>query len=211
MPQVQESENCPDLSQIPANVTHKEDLPNSNYALIGFAPWISGGCSQLFLKAVSTDTSTVRAFVFYTPDPAAHIPARTHASWAGVSFKNLDFPIYAIQGLDGVRLMGKVAEYSGNMSDAWEAHDLASYYNATDYARVFMEVDTGNWSYLVFSDLKNLLNYTRTKKSTPGTLVVLVDCPRSTHTHRWPDIAKHALASISTPATTSSSGCQWPS
>lgn len=40
--------------------------------------------------------------------------------------------------------MGKVAEYSGNMSDAWEAHNLTSYYNATDYARVFMEIDTGN-------------------------------------------------------------------
>lgn len=144
VPQVEETARCPDLSQIPANVTHKDDLPNANYALIGFAPWISGSCSQLFLKAVSTDTSTVRAFIFFTPDPNVDIPPRGHTSWAGVSFKNLDFPIYAIQGLEGVRLMGKVAEYSGNMSDAWEAHDLTSYYNATDYARVFMEVDTGN-------------------------------------------------------------------
>lgn len=144
VPRVEETERCPDLSQIPANVTHKDDLPNANYALIGFAPWISGGCSQLFLNAVSTDTSIIRAFIFFTPDPDTDIPSRNHALWTGVSFKNIDFPIYAIQGLDGVRLMGKVAEYSGNMSDAWEARDLTSYYNATDYARVFMEVDTGN-------------------------------------------------------------------
>lgn len=146
VPEVEETERCPDLSQIPSNVTHKDDLPNANYALIGFAPWISGGCSQLFLKAVSTDTSIVRAFVFFTPDPDVGIPPRTHSSWAGVSFKNLDFPIYAIQGIKGIQLMGKVAEYSGNMSDAWEARDLTSYYNNMDYARVFLEVDTGNLS-----------------------------------------------------------------
>lgn len=144
MPRVAETARCPDLSQIPSNVTHKDDLPNANYALIGFAPWISGSCSQLFLKAVSADTSIVRAFIFFTPEQNISVPPRSHSAWSGVSFKNLDFPVYAIQGLDGVRLMGKVAEYSGNMSDAWEAHDLTSYYNATDYARVFMEIDTGN-------------------------------------------------------------------
>lgn len=68
--------------------------------------------------------------------------------WAGVSYKNIDFPIYAIRGHDGYPLMDKVAEYSGNMSDAWEARNLANYYNSSDYARVYMEVDTGNLALL---------------------------------------------------------------
>lgn len=99
----------------------------------------------MFLKAAGAETSTVRGFVFFTLDPEAHIPSRGDEMWSGVSYRNLDFPIYAIRGFDGIRLMNKVAEYSGNMSDAWDAHNLTHYYNSTDYARVYMEVNTGNW------------------------------------------------------------------
>lgn len=147
VPAVNETELCNDLSILPANVTHKDDLPNANYDLIGFAPWISGNCSQLFLKAAGAETSTVRGFVFFTLDPDARIPSKNDPMWSGVSFRSLDFPVYAIRGHDGIKLMAKVAEYSGNMSDAWQAHNLTRYYNATDYARVYMEVDTGNLAF----------------------------------------------------------------
>ncbi|RPB14185.1 hypothetical protein P167DRAFT_484981, partial [Morchella conica CCBAS932] len=143
VPSVNETTLCPDLSMLPANVTHKDDLPNANYDLIGFAPWISGNCSELFLKAARQETSSVKGFVFFTTSENDPIPSRSDPMWAGISYKNIDFPIYAIRGHDGYPLMDKVAEYSGNMSDAWEARNLTNYYNSSDYARVYMEVDTG--------------------------------------------------------------------
>ncbi|RPB04458.1 Nop-domain-containing protein [Choiromyces venosus 120613-1] len=143
VPMVNETVSCHDLSAVPANVTHKDDLPNAIYDLIALAPWISRGCSAGFLKAAQPDASLVKAFIFYLDDRTATLPGANDPFWDGVPFNRFEFPIYAITGADGIPLLDKVAEYSGNMSEVWEVKNLTSYYDSKDFARVYMEVDTG--------------------------------------------------------------------
>ncbi|KAG0138175.1 hypothetical protein HOY82DRAFT_535093 [Tuber indicum] len=144
VPMVNETTTCHGLSSVPTNVTHKDDLPDAIYDLIAFAPWMSRDCSTRFLKAAQVDASVVKGFIFYLDDRAAKIPEVKDPYWHGVPFDNFEFPIYAIPGRDGIPLLDKIAEYSGNMSEVWEAQNLTSYYDPKDFARVYMEVDTGH-------------------------------------------------------------------
>jgi nucleolar protein 58 len=143
VPVVNQTASCQDLSSIPANVTHKDDLPDAVYDLIAFAPWLSKNCSTHFLKAAQVDNTVVKAFIFFLNDRKMKIPEKNDAFWDGVPFNRFEFPVYAIPGDRGIPLLKKLSEYSGNMSEVWEVKNLTSYYNPADYARVYMEVDTG--------------------------------------------------------------------
>ncbi|CUS12045.1 unnamed protein product [Tuber aestivum] len=144
VPMVNETAACHGISSVPANVTHKDDLPDAIYDLIALAPWVTRNCSTRYLKAAQVDASVVKGFIFYLDDRAAKIPEAKDPYWDGVPYDSFEFPIYAIPGGDGIPLLEKVAEYSGNMSEVWEARNLTSYYDPRDFARVYMEVDTGH-------------------------------------------------------------------
>lgn len=201
--------SCQDLSSIPANATHKDDLPDAVYDLVAFAPWLSKECSTLFLKAAQVDSTVVKAFIFFLNDRKMKIPDASDAFWNGVPFHHFEFPIYAISGDYGVPLLEKVSEYSGNMSEVWEVKNLTSYYDPMDYARVYMEVDTGMRSFPCDSECS--LSYFRTTEPATRALVIPVDSFGSIVGHSWIDIIEHAFASVSIPTEASSPGCKWPS
>ncbi|KAL7269218.1 Nucleolar protein 58 [Rhizina undulata] len=134
---------CNHSPALPTNVTRRRNLPNSNFDLIALAPWISVNCSTTYLKAVDEENVAIKGFIFYAKDPQAAMPSSENVYWKGVLYKEFDFPVYAIDALEGLPLINKVVEYSGNLSEIWEKNDLTLYYDSRDYARVFVQVDTG--------------------------------------------------------------------
>ena len=52
------------------------------------------------------------------------------------------FPIYAIPGASGVKLLNASAQYSGNMTGVPHGQLLTEYYPSTDYVRLYVNIDT---------------------------------------------------------------------
>lgn len=132
---------------VPQNATQIDDLPALHFDLIGYAPWVNGACSLKYLDSAATDRGNTRAMIFYTMtngNTSAAMPSIDDPMWK-IELHHYQFPIYAINGIDGEPLMNKIALYSGNMTDVWDSPGLAKIYDIGDYARVYIKVDTGMW------------------------------------------------------------------
>lgn len=144
VPAIDHSDPCYH-GHVPENATQLDDLPPLNFNLIGYAPWVSKYCSRRFLDSAAADRGNTRAVVFYTitnGNKSAVMPKRDDPMW-GIGSHDYQFPIYAINGVDGEPLMEKIAKYSRNITDIWDSPGLKDKYDIGDYARVFIEVDTG--------------------------------------------------------------------
>jgi len=144
VPSIDHSDSCYH-GHVPENATQFDDLPRLNYDLIGYAPWISKSCSQRFLDSAAADKGNTRAVVFYTVTSGnqfAVMPTHEDPMW-DIGPHSYQFPIYAINGVDGEPLMEKIAKYSRNITDIWDSPGLRDTYDIGDYARVYIEVDTG--------------------------------------------------------------------
>ncbi|KAF8458044.1 hypothetical protein BGX38DRAFT_1155299 [Terfezia claveryi] len=131
--------------RVPENATQLDDLPPLNFDVIGYAPWVSKSCSRRFLDSAAADKGNTRAMVFYTVTngkKSAVMPTHEDPMW-DIGPHDYQFPIYAINGVDGEPLMEKVAKYSRNITDIWDSPSLKDTYDIGDYARVYIEVDTG--------------------------------------------------------------------
>lgn len=132
---------------VPQNATQLDDLPALHFDLIGYAPWVNGACSSKYLDSAATDIGNTRAMIFYTMtngNMSTIMPSVDDPMW-NIDLHHYQFPIYAINGIDGEPLMNKIALYSGNMTNVWDSPDLAKTYDTSDYARVYIKVDTGMW------------------------------------------------------------------
>jgi hypothetical protein len=106
---------------IPQNVTRRIDLPEYDHDIIGLVPWVNRDCTQAYLAASRRESA--RAVIFYQPNN--HDTNKPPSSNSGVWNlgdseqwkKDNDFPIYAIPGPSGSRLMHQLSEYSRESPD----------------------------------------------------------------------------------------------
>lgn len=144
VPSIDHEDECY-RGHVPENATHFSDLPALNYDLMGYAPWVSANCSQKYLASAAADKGNTRGVIFYTltnGNKSAVMPLKSDPMFH-LGNPNYPFPIYLINGVDGEPLMQKVATYSRNITDIWESPGLRELYDIDNYARVYIEVDTG--------------------------------------------------------------------
>ena len=151
VPDLAHDDPCHDTANayIPENVTRRANLPTTNYNLIAIAPWIDVDCTKSFFEAIKSDP--LRALVVYLPDTdSSSPPEASDSTWDlndGDSWRTKNhFPVYAISGVAGDRLMQQLSLYSGDLSRAPFSRNITSTYHPdpADYVRV--------WSELVIKD-----------------------------------------------------------
>lgn len=136
---------------IPRNVTRREQLPPTNYNLIAIAPWFSIDCTQAYLSSARLDP--IRAFVFYKPNNSSNKPQDAYSPvWNlednGAWKRQNKYPIFAISGREGQRMMEQLSLYSGDIGDIPHGEEIRELYgpNPKDYVRIWTELTLKNES-----------------------------------------------------------------
>lgn len=136
---------------LPKEVTRQANLPNTDFNIVGLAPWVSANCTKSFLTAAHFDP--IRAFIFYLPDNSADQPPPIDSVvWdmndGGAWKSESPFPVYAVPGLIGSQMMTQLSLYSGNLTMVPDGRELISKYqiDPRDYARVYTEIDVDSGS-----------------------------------------------------------------
>ncbi|KAI9805888.1 MAG: hypothetical protein M1825_000502 [Sarcosagium campestre] len=149
VPDLAPSDPCFNVSKqyVPLNTTRRSNLPIMDYDLIAVAPWISPNCTLSYLAAARQDPA--RAFIFYLTDHGeGELPLANKPQWGlddGGQWKsNNPYPVFAIPGSKGDDLMRNLAHYSGNLTDVDHGHDLASFFDPRDFARLYTVITTSN-------------------------------------------------------------------
>lgn len=134
---------------IPENVTRKSDLPPTSYNLIALAPWFSMDCTQAYFTATRFDS--IKAFIFYKPNNSSNKPQEVDSPvWNldddGLWKKANQYPVFAIPGIDGQKMMTQLSLYSGNLTDIPHGEDITELYgpNPSDYVRIWTELEMKN-------------------------------------------------------------------
>ncbi|ESZ99044.1 hypothetical protein SBOR_0578 [Sclerotinia borealis F-4128] len=147
VPDLDQKHTCYNISEqyVPSNVTRRANLPATDFTLIALAPWISIECTKGYLAAARQDP--VRAFIFYQPDNSTtQPPPISSEEWAledGGSWKTTNkYPVYAIPGSVGARMMREISLYSGNLTDVPYGHELSTFpgVDPRDYVRVYTQL-----------------------------------------------------------------------
>lgn len=163
VPDLDQQHECYNISKqyVPSNVTRQANLPATDFTLIALAPWISIECTKGYLAAAREDP--IRAFIFYPPDNSTDQPPPiSSAQWTledGGSWKTTNkYPVYAVPGSVGGRMMREISLYSGNLTDVPNGHELSTFpgVDPRDYVRVYtqLNVDHGTnlpnlWEFLL--------------------------------------------------------------
>lgn len=136
--------NAQQYDFIPRNVTHLDKLPPTNYNLVAIAPWFSIDCTIAYLNSARFDP--IRAFIFYKPNNSTDKPqGPDSAVWNlddGGSWKDSNFPIFAVPGLEGNRMMTQLGLYSGTVDQVPHGQQISQKYqpNEHDYVRIWTEL-----------------------------------------------------------------------
>ncbi|PNY26287.1 RING finger membrane protein [Tolypocladium capitatum] len=131
---------------IPRNVTRRQQLPHpTNFNLIAIAPWFSIECASAYLR--SAGHGPIRGFIFYKPNNSTNKPQEADSPvWNlddGGAWKRINrFPIYAVPGLEGQRLMTQLSLYSGTIDQIPHGHEISQLYGANpdDYVRIWTDL-----------------------------------------------------------------------
>ncbi|KAL2754979.1 hypothetical protein ACRALDRAFT_2089926, partial [Sodiomyces alcalophilus JCM 7366] len=130
---------------IPRNVTTQAELPPSNYNLIALAPWFNATCTQAYLAAARLDP--IRGFIFYRPNNSTREPQGVQSPiWDldgdGTWQTQNQFPIFAVSGNEGAKMMTQLSFYSGAPYSIPFADEIAQRYepNERDFIRVWTEL-----------------------------------------------------------------------
>ncbi|TQV96271.1 hypothetical protein V2A60_003305 [Cordyceps javanica] len=129
---------------IPHNVTRRAQLPPANYNLIALAPWFSIDCVQAYLASARLDP--IRGFVFYKPNNSTDKPqGADSAVWNlddGGAWKESRFPIFAIPGIEGQRMMNQLSLYSGTADTVPHGAEIMQRYGTSprDYVRIWTQL-----------------------------------------------------------------------
>ncbi|QUC19959.1 uncharacterized protein UV8b_04200 [Ustilaginoidea virens] len=127
---------------IPINVTRRKDLPPANLDLIAIAPWFSSDCTQAYLN--SALQAPVKAFLFYKPNNSTNKPQDGDSPvWnlgdGGAWRSNRHFPIFAVPGRDGQKIMTQLSLYSGAITQVPHGQEIKKLYNihSSAYLRIW--------------------------------------------------------------------------
>ncbi|KEZ42322.1 hypothetical protein SAPIO_CDS5485 [Scedosporium apiospermum] len=138
---------------LPRNVTRRSNLPPTNYKLVAIAPWFSKECTQAYLKAARYDP--VRAFIFYKPNNSTKKPQDVDEPiWdlddGGAWMQQNKFPIFAIPGREGNKLVDQLSQYSGSLQQVPFGEEIIDAFgpNPRDYVRI--------WTELTMKDTKSM-------------------------------------------------------
>lgn len=130
---------------IPRNVTRRKDLPPANFNLIAIAPWFSSDCTQAYLN--SALQGPVKAFIFYKPNNSTNKPQDGDSPvWnlgdGGAWRANHHFPIFAIPGLQGQKIITQLSLYSGSITQVPHGEEVQRLYNlhGTTYLRIWTKL-----------------------------------------------------------------------
>lgn len=140
---------------VPDKVTRKQNLPDvQGEKLVAMAPWLPNDpdCSAKYLAAAQADS--VKGFIFFLPGNSAMPPPPSNRNiWnlepdsGGSSSSKWQtsnpYPVFAIPGISGTKLLEASAAYSRNMSDVPYGSVLEEYYPSEDYVRLVVEIDMG--------------------------------------------------------------------
>jgi hypothetical protein len=155
VPDLSKDDDCYAISEayIPQNVTRQANLPPTDFTLIAIAPWISAECTLAYLSSALLDPT--RAFIFYPPNNSTAQPPSPAADFwdlqDGGDWKTAyQFPVYAIPGAIGHRLMHQLALYSGNMTSVPYGHQISEIPNIDprDYVRLYTQLSVSQVSTL---------------------------------------------------------------
>lgn len=106
-------------------------------------------CTQAYLSAARYDP--IRAFIFYKPNNSSNKPQEVDSpvwnldddgEWKTVN----QYPVFAVPGLDGQKMMNQLSLYSGNLSEIPHGEDITDLYgpNPADYVRIWTELEMKN-------------------------------------------------------------------
>ncbi|KAG5934092.1 hypothetical protein E4U53_000765 [Claviceps sorghi] len=130
---------------IPRNVTRRKDLPPANFNLIAIAPWFSSDCTQAYLNAALQ--VPVKAFIFYKPNNSTNKPQEGDSPvWnvgdGGAWRSNHHFPIFAIPGREGQKIIKQLSLYSGAITEVPHGKEIRQLYNIywTAYLRIWTKL-----------------------------------------------------------------------
>ncbi|POR36130.1 Putative RING finger membrane protein, partial [Tolypocladium paradoxum] len=163
IPQVTAVPSC-DAQQydfIPRNVTRRQQLPPGNFNVIAIAPWFSIECTLAYLR--SAGQGSIRGFIFYKPNNSTNKPQEVDSPvWnledGGAWRKNNRFPIFAVPGLEGHRLVTQLSLYSGTVNQVPHGEEISQLYgpNPNDYVRIWTDLTMSNptnipavWSFVL--------------------------------------------------------------
>ncbi len=117
----------------------------TNYNLVGLAPWINTECTKSFFASVKKDS--LRALLVYQPDgDTSQPPSVDDTVWEfddGDDWRATNhFPVYAVSGAAGDRMMQQLSLYSGDLSQVPFGANITAIYHPdpADYVRVWSEL-----------------------------------------------------------------------
>ncbi|EWC43534.1 hypothetical protein DRE_01421 [Drechslerella stenobrocha 248] len=151
VPDLDPDDPCDNPAIVPRNATRRENLPMDDLKLIAYAPLTTPHCCRQYMSSANNDY--VSAFIFYgvaSNYSNGTNPLRNEAF-------DVDYPVYYLDGSIGQPLMGKLSEYSGNMSELYNQASLeAAGYDLRDFARIYAVISTrgsnpmpGLWLFLL--------------------------------------------------------------
>ncbi|KND91170.1 putative RING finger membrane protein [Tolypocladium ophioglossoides CBS 100239] len=146
---------------IPRNVTRRQQLPAANFNVIAIAPWFSIECTLAYLR--SAGHGPIRGFIFYKPNNSTNKPQDVDSPvWnlddGGAWKRNNHFPVFAVPGIEGQRLMTQLSLYAGTVSQVPHGDEISQLYgpNPNDYVRIWTDLTMRNptnvpavWSFVL--------------------------------------------------------------
>jgi hypothetical protein len=148
LPELDPGSTCENeiFKYVPSNATSQVHLPmDAQFAFLAVAPWISSTCTSEFLYAARDDP--LRAFIFFLPDDSHDVPGANDPKWSlgdgGKWKKSNKFPVYAISGKDGGKVLRNMGLYSGNLTNVPFGHVLADEFPPSAYVRLAGSISMG--------------------------------------------------------------------
>lgn len=106
-------------------------------------------CTQAYLASARLDP--IRAFIFYKPNNSSNKPQDVNAPvWNlddGGDWKQANqFPVFAVPGLEGQKMMTQLSLYSGDVNEIPHGQEIFDLYgpNPKDYIRIWTELEMKN-------------------------------------------------------------------
>ncbi|KAK3393719.1 hypothetical protein B0H63DRAFT_458930 [Podospora didyma] len=156
VPEIPHNDPCINetAAYVPKSAVRQSDLPPTNMNLIAIAPWVNADCSKLYMASARSDP--VRGLIFYRPENSnAAPPPPSSPVWSihdDEKWKTQSgFPIFALSGVAGQKMMQQLSLYSGNVSTVPFGRNITDLYQTDpyDYVRIWAELEVSTPSTLV--------------------------------------------------------------